>query len=109
MGHSTTRGIPLDRNPSLRPGLDALSLWLAEQGYSTHAIGRILAHTAAAGDDKPAVTSLLHGLDGPTRCVREESFLFATTLRENLELGSAVAIDETALRRAIWAADPSRR
>jgi hypothetical protein len=49
MGHSTTRGIPLDRNPALRPGLDALSLWLAEHDYSMPAIDRILAHTAAEG------------------------------------------------------------
>jgi hypothetical protein len=48
VSHSTTRDLPLDRNPALRPGLDALSLWLAEQGYSTHAIDRILAYTAAA-------------------------------------------------------------
>jgi hypothetical protein len=49
VNHSTTRGVPLDRNPALRPGLDALSLWLAEQRYSTHAIGRILAHAATEG------------------------------------------------------------
>jgi hypothetical protein len=49
MGHSITRGIPLDRDPSLRPGLDALSLWLAEHDYPMHAIDRILAHTATEG------------------------------------------------------------
>jgi hypothetical protein len=50
VSHSTTRGIPPDREASLRPGLDALSLWLAEQGYSAPVIDRILAYTAAEGD-----------------------------------------------------------
>jgi hypothetical protein len=49
VSHFTTPGLPLDRNPALRPGIDALSFWLAEQRYSTHAIGRILAHAATEG------------------------------------------------------------
>jgi hypothetical protein len=46
MSHSTTVAVPLYLNPAFRPGLDALSLWLAERGYSAHAIDRILAHAA---------------------------------------------------------------
>jgi hypothetical protein len=49
MSHSITPSIPLDRNPSFRPGLDALSLWLAEHDYPMPAIDRILSHTAAEG------------------------------------------------------------
>src|SRR5207244_759171 len=66
--------------------------------------GELVVVTGTDGSDKPEVASLTAGLAGPIRCVREESFLFATTLRENLELGAAVPVDETALRRAIWAA-----
>ena len=49
MSHSTPVAVPLYLNPAFQPGLDALSLWLAERGYSTHAIDRILADAAAHG------------------------------------------------------------
>jgi hypothetical protein len=49
MSHSITIAVPLYLNPAFQPGLDVLSLWLAERGYSTQAIDRILAHAAIHG------------------------------------------------------------
>src|SRR5205814_9758676 len=46
--------------------------------------GELVVLTGAEGSDKPEAALLNCNLDGPIRCVREESFLFATTLRENL-------------------------
>jgi hypothetical protein len=47
VSHSTA--LPRYINPAVRPGLDALSLWLEQNHYSQHARERILAHTAAEG------------------------------------------------------------
>jgi hypothetical protein len=49
VSHSTTKSIPLHISPSVRPGLDALSLWLENEHYSQHARESILAHAAAEG------------------------------------------------------------
>jgi ATP-binding cassette subfamily B protein len=38
------------------------------------------------------------------RVVSEDPFLFATTIRENLELGAAAAVGDESLTRAVWAA-----
>jgi hypothetical protein len=45
----TLAGIPLDCNPLLTPGVDALRGWLVDAHYSEHAIGRIARYTAAQG------------------------------------------------------------
>jgi hypothetical protein len=43
------RGIPLHRNPALRPGLAALTAWLMNECYSSYAVGRIFDHMAVHG------------------------------------------------------------
>lgn len=59
MSHSIS--VPLFINPAVRPGLDALSLWLEQAHYSQHAREAILAHAAREGT--PTGSSYLEAED----------------------------------------------
>jgi hypothetical protein len=68
------RGVPLHRNPTLRPGLAALVEWLMDSDFNAHAIGRIFDYVAVQGtptgcpelpaeDEAPATAVFCDGLD----------------------------------------------
>jgi hypothetical protein len=103
MSHSITIAVPLYLNPAFQPGLDVLSLWLAERGYSTQAIDRILAHAAIHGtptgspyldadDEAGATDAFVDGLEpvlGDSSGWDDPSvFIDADSLREAAEATS---------------------
>jgi hypothetical protein len=66
MSDRTTSAVPLYRNPSLWPGLAALSSWLEDQQYSQHARERIVDHTAGHGTPTGSPELVLEDEGGAT-------------------------------------------